>query len=71
MKQDKIIQIKVSPKFKSILKKIAANRGLPLSTYIKFILTQELKKDPLWNKYEANDALEGMIDDFTQEISKQ
>jgi antitoxin component of RelBE/YafQ-DinJ toxin-antitoxin module len=48
MKQNKLIQLRVSKAFKRNVEKIASARGLPTSTFIKFLIKRELKNDPLW-----------------------
>lgn len=70
MIQDKLIQIKVSSKFKRMLMKLAETRGLPLSTYIKFVLTEKLQVDPIWNQLESEESKRKEIDEFTEELSK-
>ncbi len=68
MKQDEIIQIRVSPRFKEMLKKIADQRGLPLASYIKFNLMEALKTDPIWNQLETDQELRDKLSVFTKEL---
>lgn len=70
MKQDKLIQIKVSKRFKNMLKQVAKGRGLPLSTYIKFVLSEELKKDPVWNEIEEKQDQSKHIQNLLQGLDK-
>lgn len=70
MQQNQIIQLKVSPKFKKSLQSLAESRGLPLSTYIKFILAEQLKSDPLWNSLELSTNRQSQIDSFLSELKK-
>ena len=70
MKQDDLIQIKVSKRFKKMLKNLATVRGLPLSTYIKFVLSEQLKEDPLWNEIEDKEDQTKRLEDFLFKLEK-
>ncbi|MDD3646937.1 MAG: hypothetical protein PHS44_00345 [Candidatus Dojkabacteria bacterium] len=71
MVQDDLIQIKVSSRFKNMLKKISQARGLPLSTYIKFMLTEQLKTDPLWNSLESLNDQSELVDKYIKALNKK
>lgn len=51
-----------------MLKELSMKRGLPLSTYIKFVLTDELRKDPLWNKLEDKSQQAKIVEEFTNKL---
>ncbi|MBU0975881.1 MAG: hypothetical protein ABIE03_06160 [Patescibacteria group bacterium] len=71
MVQNDLIQIKVSSRFKSLLKKVSEARGLPLSTYIKFMITEELKGDPLWNSLEGIEDQSKAVEKYIAELEKK
>jgi antitoxin component of RelBE/YafQ-DinJ toxin-antitoxin module len=70
MQQNQIIQLKVSSKFKKSLQQLAESRGLPLSTYIKFSLIEQLKSDPLWNQLEQSSTRQTQVEEFIELLKK-
>jgi antitoxin component of RelBE/YafQ-DinJ toxin-antitoxin module len=70
IKQDEVIQIKVSGVMKKLLTKIAEQRGLPLSTFIKYVLFEYLKKDNLWEDLETKEVQDSIVQKFIEEINK-
>lgn len=71
MLQDSLIQIRVRPEIKSALRQIAAKRGLTLSALIKFVVTEHVKSDPLWNKIENDGVKTEILDEFITLIHKK
>ena len=71
IKQDKLIQIKVSQRFKERLQKIAQFRGLPLSTYIKFVLTEYIKNEEILENIDLDFEKEAAMQKVFKKIIKQ